>query len=301
MLDTKLMYSKADRITREALIGNLLIDYGFLSRDTIGESRCSRPIDLLCIGNRKKQVLFTGAFHGMEWITSLILLKFVDELCYSVMKGQNMCGVRIGSFLNQRGLAVAPCINPDGVEIQINGASSAGSYEDLVKKASGGNTSTWQSNAAGVDINHNFSANWENLRKMEIDNGIVSASPTRYGGEFPESEPESRTIASYCRTGNITHALAFHSQGEEIYWNFGDYKDSEAHKMAKIMSHSSGYKIGEPMGLASGGGFKDWFVEKFRRPAFTVEVGSGKNPLPIDDFDGIYKKIREMLVLAVVL
>lgn len=301
MLDNKLIYTKADRSTREALIGNLLIDYGFLSRDTIGESRCSRPIDLLCIGNRRTQVLFTGAFHGMEWITSLILLRFIDEICFSVMTGKSMCGVHIGSCLNRRGLAVVPCINPDGVEIQINGAESAGSYASLVRKASGGNTSSWQSNAAGVDINHNFSANWENLHKLEIDNGILSAAPTRYGGEFPESEPESRTIASYCRTGHITHALAFHSQGEEIYWNFGDYSDSEAHKMAKIMASSSGYTIGEPTGLASGGGFKDWFVEKFRRPAFTIEVGRGKNPLPISDFDGIYEKIREMLVLAVIL
>ena len=71
--------------------------------------------------------------------------------------------------------------------------------------------------------------------------------------------------------------------------------------MAKIMAYSSGYKIGEPTGLASGGGFKDWFVEKFRRPAFTIEVGSGTTPLPISDFDGIYEKIRELLVLAVVL
>ncbi len=301
MLDKKLIHKKADRMTREALIGNLLIDYGFLSRDTIGESLCSRPIDLLCIGSRQKQVLFTGAFHGMEWITSLLLLKFTDELCFSVMTGQSMCGVRIGSFLNRRGIAIVPCVNPDGVEIQINGASSAGNYEKLVNSVSGGSTSSWQSNAAGVDINHNFSANWEKLKEMEIKNGIRSASSTRYGGEFPESEPESRTIASYCRTGNITHALALHSQGEEIYWNFGDYNDAEAHKMAKVMSYSSGYKIAEPTGLANGGGFKDWFVEKFRRPAFTVEVGKGKNPLPIEDFDSIYQKIREMLVLATVL
>ncbi len=301
MLDTNLLCKKADRSTRELLIGNLLLDYAFLSRDTIGETRCSRPIDLLCIGNRQKQVLFTAAYHGMEWITSLLLLRFVDEMCFSVMTGKSMCGVRIGSILNRRGLAIIPCVNPDGVEIQIHGAKSAGGYEELVQKVSKGNTSLWQSNAAGVDINHNFSANWENLRKMEIENGIISASSTRYGGEFPESEPESRTVASYCRTGNITHALAFHSQGEEIYWNFGDYNDIEAHKMAKIMAYSSGYKIGEPTGLASGGGFKDWFVQKFKRPAFTVEVGKGKNPLPINDFEPIYQKIKEMLVLATVL
>ncbi len=301
MLQQNISGLKADRKTREILIGKLLIDYGFLTRDTIGESRCTRPIDLLCIGNRKKQVLFTAAYHGMEWITTLLLLKFTDELCFSVMTGKSMCGIRVGSFLNQRGLAIVPCINPDGVEIQINGAASAGEYYDTVMKASGGNTSRWQSNAAGVDINHNFSANWDALKKLEIENGINAPSPTRYGGEFPESEPESRSIASYCRTGNIEHALAFHSQGEEIYWDFGNYHDTEALKMAKIMAHSSGYKIAQPEGLACGGGFKDWFVEKFRRPAFTVEVGLGKNPLPSSDLDSIYNKIREMLTLAVVL
>lgn len=71
--------------------------------------------------------------------------------------------------------------------------------------------------------------------------------------------------------------------------------------MARILSCSSGYTVSSPEGLACGGGFKDWFVEKFRRPAFTVEVGKGRNPLPIEALDGIYEKLREMLVLAVVL
>ena len=299
MLEHEFMEMKADRKAREMMIGKMLMDYGFLTRDTIGESRCARPIDMLCVGNRRKQVLFAGAFHGMEWITSLILLKFLDELCFSVMTGQAMCGVKMGVMLNQRGLAVIPCVNPDGVEIQIHGAESAGNYAELVRNA--GETSKWQANAVGVDINHNFSAGWDKLKKLELENGINKPSPTRYGGEFPESEPETRSIASYCRSGNISHAVAFHSQGEEIYWNFGDYNDVEALKMARVMSYSSGYKIAEPEGLAGGGGFKDWFEEKFRQPAFTVEVGRGENPLPIEDFDGIYQKIREMLVLGVVL
>ena len=299
MLEHEFMEMQADRKAREMMIGKMLMDYGFLTRDTIGESRCARPIDMLCVGNRRKQVLFAGAFHGMEWITSLILLKFLDELCFSVMTGQAMCGVKMGVMLNQRGLAVIPCVNPDGVEIQIHGAESAGNYAELVRNA--GETSKWQANAVGVDINHNFSAGWDKLKKLELENGINKPSPTRYGGEFPESEPETRSIASYCRSGNISHAVAFHSQGEEIYWNFGDYNDVEALKMARVMSYSSGYKIAEPEGLAGGGGFKDWFEEKFRQPAFTVEVGRGENPLPIEDFDGIYQKIREMLVLGVVL
>ena len=301
MLQQQFMEKKADKHTREAIIGKLLLDYGFLSRDTIGESRCSRPIDLLCVGNRRKQVLFAAAFHGMEWITSLILLRFLDEICLSVKTGSSLCGVRIGSALNRRGLAVIPCVNPDGVEIQINGVEAAGNYRELVFSASGGDVSGWQANAAGVDLNHNFSADWENLRQRETEKGILSPASTQYGGEYPESEPESRSVASYCRTGNMTHALAFHSQGEEIYWDFGSYHDPEALRMANMMACASGYTVARPEGLACGGGFKDWFVEKFHRPAFTVEVGSGKNPLPLSDFEQIYQKIREMLVLAAVL
>ena len=301
MIDPAFMKNGADRRTREILIGKLLTDYGFLSRQTIGETRCSRPIDLLCIGSRRRQVLFASAFHGMEWITTLVLLRFMDELCEAVKKGKSMCGVRVGTFLNQRGLAMVPCVNPDGVEIQLHGAACAGHYHELVQQVSGGDTSHWQANAAGVDVNHNFSANWEELRKAESESGINSPAPTRFGGAYPESEPESRSLASYCRTGNIDHALAFHSQGEEIYWDFGTYRDPEALKMARIMSYSSGYTISEPEGLACGGGFKDWFVEKFRRPAFTVEVGLGENPLPATDTESIYKKLREMLVLATVL
>ena len=292
---------KADRRMREAAIGRLLLDHAFLSRDTIGESRCARPIDLLSVGNRRTQVLFAAGFHGMEWITTMLMLRFVDELCTCVKKGRSMCGIRVGTFLNRRGLAVIPCVNPDGVEIQIHGAESAGSYREAVERACMGDTYRWQANAAGVDINHNFSAGWEELKRLELENGISSPAPTRYGGASPESEPESRTLASYCRTGSIAHALAFHSQGEEIYWSFGGYHEPEALRMAKLMSHSSGYKLGEAEGLACGGGFKDWFEEKFRRPAFTIEIGKGTNPLPAEQLDSIYEGLREMLVLAVVL
>ncbi len=300
-MNNYLFESPFDRKTRESIIGGLMLENGFLSRETIGESRCSRPIDMLCIGSRDKQVLIAGAFHGMEWLTTGILLRFTHDICTAVKSGSVICGIRIGTFLNMRGLALIPCVNPDGVEIQLHGAEAAGEYKELVEKACLGDTSAWQANAAGVDINHNFSAEWEKLHEAEIRNGITGPSATRYGGSFPESEPESRTIASYCRAGNISHAIAMHSQGEEIYWSFGDYHDDEAYKMAQAMASVSGYKISEPQGLAVGGGFKDWFVQKFRRPSFTVEIGKGINPLPVSELESIYNKIKEMLVLSLVL
>ena len=45
-------------------------------------------------------------------------------------------------------------------------------------------------------------------------------------------------------------------------------------------------------------GFKDWFIQDFHRPGFTIEAGSGRNPLPIAQFDTIYRDNLGILVTA---
>lgn len=290
-----------DEKMRYELVSRILKNHRFLKRETIGQSHCGRNIDVFYLGNTAEQILFCGAFHGMESITSYILLMFLDELCAAAKTGGSLCEIRVDRFLKRRGLALIPCVNPDGVEIAARGALSCGRYRSLVEKVSGGNTQKWQANAAGVDINHNFDAQWQTLHLLEQSNGICSAAMTRYGGEFPESEPETRALTHFCKTHNIRHALAFHSQGEEIYSEFGKNTPPRSHLMANVLSQSSGYKIGSPEGLAVGGGFKDWFITCFSRPAFTVEVGKGENPLPLSDAEEIYSQIKEMLTLALII
>ena len=153
----------------------------------------------------------------------------------------------------------------------------------------------------GVDINHNFNADWENLRNKERALGIYGASPTRFGGTKPESEPETVAVANLCRDTKIRHAVALHSQGEVIYWTFGEKVPPRAQRMAEIMATSSGYALDVPISIAEGGGFKDWFISEFKRPAFTIELGKGKNPLPIEDANEIYRRVREMLVLITIM
>ena len=62
---------------------------------------------------------------------------------------------------------------------------------------------------------------------------------------------------------------------------------------------SSGYALGEPERSASSAGLKDWFIEKYGRPAFTVEVASGRCPVPLNGFRFLYNRLREMLVLGI--
>ena len=48
-------------------------------------------------------------------------------------------------------------------------------------------------------------------------------------------------------------------------------------------------------------GYKDWFLQQYRRPGYTVEAGIGNNPLPISQFNEIYTDNLGILVLSMVL
>ena len=62
-----------------------------------------------------------------------------------------------------------------------------------------------------------------------------------------------------------------------------------------MLGHSNGYK---PVKLrGSDAGYKDWFIQEFRKPGYTVEVGLGINPLPIDSFPDLYDEVRPVLFL----
>ena len=60
----------------------------------------------------------------------------------------------------------------------------------------------------------------------------------------------------------------------------------------------SGYDLAEPAESSSYAGYKDWFIQEFRRPGYTIEVGTGENPLPLAQFDQIYNKNVGILVTA---
>lgn len=270
-------------------------NYTFVKCETIGYSHCSREINAYTIGNEEEPSLYVGGVHGMEFITSRLIMRYFIRLCEHYKNCKKMNGYLIGNILPRRGLTVVPCLNPDGAAISRIGGNSAGELAEFVNRASHGDTVHWQANAVGVDINHNFNADWENVRKRERENGIFSPCPSKFGGEFPESEPETKAITDFCRSHNIRHTIAFHSQGEEIYYTFGENTPLRAYRLAELMERLSGYKLAEPTGTAVGGGFKDWVIDELHKPAFTVEVGIGENPLPDCDLDSIYEKLEEML------
>lgn len=278
-----------------AWIDALRKKYSQITPEVYGRSRAGRPIFLLSAGSGKENIFYSGGFHGSEWITVLTAMRFLEDIAASAAEEKPLGGYDFSKIFKEKRLVFMPCVNPDGTEISINGFKSAREYGQIVKSVGKGDHVHWNANAAGIDINHNFDAGWEKLKEMELVQGIKTPAPTRFGGLAPESEPETRAVTTLCRQIDFSRAMALHSQGEEIYWEYGENTPSESRLMALKLSEKSGYTLAENSGLASHGGFKDWFIDELKKPAFTVELGKGQNPIPLRFFEGIYEKALPML------
>ncbi len=127
---------------------------------SIGKSREGRNLYGIKLGRGEKRIFFHGAHHGMEWLTSKLLMQFAFDLA-----GESSDSA---SLLSGRCLYLLPMVNPDGVEIAKTGKR-------------------WQANAAGVDLNHNYDALWHLSKQAEEDAGVFGPGPTRFSGAFPES------------------------------------------------------------------------------------------------------------------
>jgi g-D-glutamyl-meso-diaminopimelate peptidase len=267
----------------------------------IGCSLTGRSISALAFGPIKGATLMVGGVHGAEWITTMLLICFAQNLVDAMACARPLSGIDARRVGRERGLIIIPAINPDGIEIALTGPEAARTYKDEVTamiERTGTHHSRWQANARGVDLNHNFDAGWQTLRQMEIEAGITGPGPTRYGGSHPHSEPESKAVVDFIRQVRPRSLYAFHAQGEEIYYRYGENTHPAAEVMARLLGELSGYAVLDPTGTASHGGLKDWFIDTYGRPGFTFEVGRGTNPLPITDLPDIYKKLERTLITA---
>ena len=353
-----------DRLSSSGFGG--VLDIGLLCRTAYG-----REVPALKIGHGKKRVLYIGAHHGMEYITSALLMDFASALCRLVCCGENCFPHSVDTMSGQRIAAnysfyIIPMLNPDGVTICCEGIESALSccgtvkreeYRLLLKKAAAAfleNSARdlsekpfrgekdvykrWQANGRGVDLNHNYSAGFAEYKRMELRDGKAYPAPTRYSGDYPESERESAALCSFIRSMELHLMLTFHSQGGELYGNDfysgGNVRDhyipgsgcepdplrlvKEGGNGGDILKHiadgysvrgttrsvgryiekTSGYVRSVPEGAAAYGGLTDWYTDFYRRPAYTVEVGRGRNPLPMSALAEIKKELLYSLLTA---
>lgn len=255
---------------------------------SIGKSVMEKDILCVKIAGGKKKLFLSGAYHGLEYLTAAFLMRFLKNFAARLEAGDK----EIRELAKCVSLYAVPMVNPDGVDIAVNGLDITDPYHRALISMVGIHSfnSVWQANARGVDINHNYDAGW----KMVVER----PSPSKYGGEYAESEPETRAVTEFVRNGDFDMLLAFHSQGSEIYYDFDGMTGRRSEEIAEKMAQESGYAVRKPVGTASFGGCKDWFIKEFGREGFTIEMGHGKNPLPMKMLDEVYDENERIILRA---
>lgn len=256
--------------------------YPFLSFNQIGESVLGKPIHEIRIGRGPKKVHMNASFHANEWITSLVLMNLVESYLLSLTNGYRMDGMNPLSIYHQIELSIVPMVNPDGVDLAINGPPSERAEEVL--EINGKNTEFvhWKANIRGIDLNNQYPAKWEVEKERKLPK---SPAPRDYPGDLPLTEPEAIAMANLAIENSFDCIVAFHTQGKEFYWGYEGFETVEAEEIALEIERRSGYKAVRY--VDSHAGYKDWFIQEFGKPGYTIELGKGINPLPLSQLNQI--------------
>ena len=153
----------------------------------------------------------------------------------------------------------------------------------------------------GIDLNLQFPAGWEQARQIKFSQGFTSPAPRDFVGDGPLVSPEALAIYNFTLSHNFELILAYHTQGKEIYWQFQNYATQRARAIGEQFASVSGYRLADVPFNSSFAGYKDWFLQEYRRPGYTIEAGIGQNPLPIAQFNELYRDKLGPLVLGLVL
>lgn len=285
------------------VLDGLLARYPFLEAAQGGDSVMGKEIPMLTLGKGETELFFSASHHGNESITTPLVLMFLENYCRAIARNENIGGMSAEELYNRTKLHIAPLVNPDGVDL-VNGmipqddsyygqAQALASYYPSIPFPQG-----WKANIRGVDLNLQYPARWEEAREIKFAQGYTRPGPRDFVGTAPLSEPESQFVARYTLSYDMRLIIALHTQGEVIFWKFQDYEVPRAAEIAAAMQAASGY-IAEDTPYASGNaGYKDWFIQDFRLPGFTVEAGRGENPLPMQDLYGIYERCEPIFTIA---
>ena len=252
--------------------------YPFLQIGSIGRSVLGKALPVIRIGEGEKEVFYNASIHANEWITTPVLMKFLEEYSRRYVEDSTIFGYNARDLYESTTLYIVPMINPDGVDL-VTGAIREGdiAYERAKQIAQDYPdipfSDGWKANIEGIDLNLQFPAGWENAREIKFEQGFVNPAPRDYVGDGPLVAPEAIALYNFTLMHNFRLILTYHTQGRVIYWRFLNFLPLDSFEIGQEFSRVSGYEL-ETTPISSGfAGYKDWFIQEFNRPGYTIEAG----------------------------
>ena len=287
----------------DAMILALVARYPFLRTEVLTTTAFGRPVRTLVVGNGPRKVLYSAAHHANEWITAYILLKFAEDWAAAIEEDGSIFGQNARELARQVTVYMVPLVDPDGVDLVVGAIEpDSFAYEAARRLASFYPQipfpDGWKANLLGVDLNLQYPAGWLQARQIKFAQGFTRPGPRDYVGRAPMQQREAQALAGYTQAVDPALVLAFHTQGQVIYWQFRDIFVPGAQQLGEEFARLSGYALEDTPYPSAWAGYKDWFIQEFRRPGYTVEVGLGENPLPLTQFPQIYEENLGILVTA---
>lgn len=287
----------------DGMIRQIAEAYPFCRAGLLTTTAFQRPISTLTIGNGPRKVLFTAAHHANEWITALVLLKYAEDLAQAIQSDGILFGQRARPMAEAVTICLIPMMDPDGVDLVVGAIQPGEEQYEMARQLAKAYPSIpfpdgWKANLLGVDLNLNYPAGWLQAREIKFSQGYTTPGPRDYVGRAPLDQLETKALAEFTEDFDPALVLAYHSQGKEIYWQFRNYEVPGAKELGEVMARVSGYALADTPYESSFAGYKDWFIQQFRRPGYTIEVGSGVNPLPLSQFQEIYRDNVPLLNIA---
>lgn len=216
-----------------------------------GRSVWGRELLWYTVGSGPKKLFINGAHRGSDPITARLCADFYD---YIQDKADGWT-VYLMPMVNPDGIAVAQGLLPRNTELYEK-LRRMNCWNDIYK--------VWQANANGVDLSRNYDADF---RRME------ERGPAFCAGAYPESEPETRAVVGLARQEKFDMVISLDADVGAVRHGFRGYFPEKSREIAREFSLATGYAVDETAESEEFGSFKDWFVETFRRPGFTVELG----------------------------
>ena len=287
----------------DQIIQELTRTYPFLRSELLTNTAYGRPIRTLVIGTGPRKVLYSASHHANEWITTPVILKFVEDFAMAIQAGTTIGNADARELAEQVTIYTVPMVDPDGVDL-VTGAIGPGTLPYAVARSLADNYPNipfpdgWKANLLGVDLNLQYPAGWLQAREIKFSQGFTRPGPRDFVGRAPLNQLESRALAGYTEAIGPELVLAFHTQGKVIYWQFRDIEVPGARELGEEFARLSGYALADTPFESSFAGYKDWFIQEWRRPGYTIEAGEGENPLPIEQFDEIYSASLPILIRA---